>query len=87
MPGEGSDPFPALPPGSARAGLQLAQDPSGSRSDRCAKEGEPAGRAAAPLEVTALPGSLRCLQLPPSVWGQPTCAGCGCSAGMAHCPF
>lgn len=65
--------LPALParqcPG---VGLRLAQCPSGSRSDRRAKEGEPAGRAAGPLEVTALPGSLRCLAAPSLAWqGQP----------------
>lgn len=72
----GKAPMPPCPCCPSRAvpgvGLRLAQCPSGSRSDRRAKEGEPAGRAAGPLEVTALPGSLRCLAAPSSAGqGQP----------------
>lgn len=85
--------MPACPCCPSRAvpgvGLRLAQCPSASRSDRRAKEGEPAGRAAGPLEVTALPGSLRCLAASSSAGqGQPyLCQAVAEVSGMVHSPF
>lgn len=76
--GKATIPLPALPAGQWEPRCRSALGavcPSGSRSDRRAKEGEPAARAAGPLEVTALPGSLRRLAAPSLAWQCLTCPG------------